>query len=102
MEDLNEKEERLGEKREGGIWRQRLAGRGVEKRVDVLEELEVRLAEPVKNVVDLREQSVGTELRSPSLEDGVGGGKDTVVDNKVVRGQAVDKLLVLLVVQHER
>lgn len=102
MEDLNEKEERLGEKREGGIWRQRLAGRGVEKRVDMLEELEVRLAEPIKNVVDFREQSVGTELRSPSLEDGVGGGKDTVVDNKVVRGQAADKLLVLSVVQHKR
>lgn len=63
----------------------------------MLEQLEVRLAEPVKNVVDLREQSVGTELRTPSLEDRVGGGKDTIVDNKVVGGQTVDELLILSV-----
>lgn len=59
----------------------------------MLEELEVRLAETLQNKVDLCEQLVGTELRAPSLEDGVSCREDTIVDDKVVGCQAVDKIL---------
>lgn len=59
----------------------------------MLEELEMGLAEPLENKVDLGKQLVRAKLRAPPLEDGMGGGQHTIVDDKVVWGETVDKIL---------
>lgn len=66
VEDLDEEKEGLSQEGKRSIRREGLASRGRQELVDVLEELEVGLAEAVKDKVDLREELVGAELGAPA------------------------------------
>lgn len=67
VEDLDEQEECLSKKGEGGVGWEGLSRRGREELVDMLEELEVGLAEAVEDKVDLGEELVGAELMPPAV-----------------------------------